>query len=742
MQDRAVGASCSVAGCPFTSMAIREAEHFFKRHGDRHGYKKLFTPPIGDGPAGYSAHNGSFELSVTALANSSSSLLSSIDTLLHNPVLDEACCGPGRRMTRVGKPAGRDGGWTLCMPSVPSMRPCTILSIGIRDDPSFDVDAALSFGCTVHMFDHTIPPAAQKVLTNLHHTRLKYYPIGLTAGPSSKEWRHYADGSKNYLKASEEAFAKQPPIFMNLKDMIEHATGGSSSARVDVLKLDCEGCEWSVFERLANSSSTTSSSSSDLLDRIDQIAIELHAYAAHASLNGERQVSAAPDTHAGAAVLTASAAPTSFTIQRLRAFLSYVIDTHGFGVAHRHLNIASLLKDHTFNSLVAKAIGGRLPSSVHLWSYWELLLVRRRDMSRRLSASPATKKGTGPPTIRRPPHSTPADKILQFVRSHASKAASGAREITSMILRERVPPPQEKVPPPPCCKIAWLHPPKTGSTFSRTVVDYASNFSLHRSNYTFIGSRTKFHLQANHWSATLPPRYFGDELWVPASGDHARVSDEVWEQYKGHFVGMFRPPHERAISSFAYFGHLKGSFERYAKRIEGTVVRMLSGQSDGAEWKCRDSKGTSVGWPDECVEVNSTRGCPGYDVQSCGPPAVGVAIERLRTGFKFVGLTTHWNASICLFHRKFGGECDASEFDNTRPTARDEKAGAISSGSSRNGVMYQRRKGKSLGLSSDEKLYVEAQAIFWQEMARYRLDAQACVAVCGKAFEHAFRAMR
>ena len=174
---------------------------------------------------------------------------------------------------------------------------------------------------------------------------------------------------------------KQPPIFMNLKDMIEHATGGSSSARVDVLKLDCEGCEWSVFERLANSSSTTSSSSSDLVDRIDRIAIELHAYAAHASLNGERQVSAAPDTHAGAAVLTASAAPTSFTIQRLRAFLSYVIDTHGFGVAHRHLNIASLLKDHTFNSLVAKAIEAASPSSVHLWSYWELLLVEARHVA-------------------------------------------------------------------------------------------------------------------------------------------------------------------------------------------------------------------------------------------------------------------------------------------------------------------------------------------------------------------------
>ena len=106
MDQRAVGASCSVAGCPFSSMAIREAEHFFKRHGDRHGYKKLFNPIIGDGPAGYSAHNGSFDLSVTALANSSSSLLTSIDTLLHNPVLVDACAW----RAAVGSQCLRPGG--------------------------------------------------------------------------------------------------------------------------------------------------------------------------------------------------------------------------------------------------------------------------------------------------------------------------------------------------------------------------------------------------------------------------------------------------------------------------------------------------------------------------------------------------------------------------------------------------------------------------------------------------------
>ena len=82
--------------------------------------------------------------------------------------------------------------------------PCRILSFGIRDDPSFDVDAALSFGCVVHMFDHTVPPAAQRVLSNLHHRLLRYYPIGLTAGESSKGWAAHAGNGEPIAGAGRE----------------------------------------------------------------------------------------------------------------------------------------------------------------------------------------------------------------------------------------------------------------------------------------------------------------------------------------------------------------------------------------------------------------------------------------------------------------------------------------------------------------------------------------------------------
>jgi hypothetical protein len=46
---------------------------------------------------------------------------------------------------------------------------------------------------------------------------------------------------------------------------------------------------------------------------------------------------------------------------------------------------------------------------------------------------------------------------------------------------------------------------------------------------------------------------------------------------------------------------------------------------------------------------------------------VRTAINHVRNTFRFVGLAEHWNASICLFHRKFGAAMDITELVNLRP---------------------------------------------------------------------------
>ena len=52
-------------------------------------------------------------------------------------------------------------------------------------------------------------------------------------------------------------------------------------------------------------------------------------------------------------------------------------------------------------------------------------------------------------------------------------------------------------------------------------------------------------------------------------------------------------------------------------------------------------------------------------------PDVSTAIARLQ-GFKFVGVTSDWERSICLFHAKLGGPCYAVEFEDSRPTSGNE----------------------------------------------------------------------
>jgi hypothetical protein len=64
----------------------------------------------------------------------------------------------------------------------------------------------------------------------------------------------------------------------------------------------------------------------------------------------------------------------------IHATPGHVVHTYGFVVAHRHLNLASLLKDHRFDALLEHELrqsgrstrNARLPP---LWSYWEVLLV-------------------------------------------------------------------------------------------------------------------------------------------------------------------------------------------------------------------------------------------------------------------------------------------------------------------------------------------------------------------------------
>ena len=63
------------------------------------------------------------------------------------------------------------------------------------------------------------------------------------------------------------------------------------------------------------------------------------------------------------------------------------------------------------------------------------------------------------------------------------------------------------------------------------------------------------------------------------------------------------------------------------------------------------------------------------NVTICGDPRpvtsdeIDLAVERLNTGFAFVGILEEWDLSICLLHAKFGGPCASYELEEGHTTS-------------------------------------------------------------------------
>jgi hypothetical protein len=109
--------------------------------------------------------------------------------------------------------------------------PPVVYSVGVRDEVSFEQDLVLKTGCPLHAFDHTITsvPGVPNVTFN---------KVGIAAHDVS------------------EVLKSLPTL------MAERNHSG-----IDLLKIDCEGCEWDVFAGLA---------ASGALDSVDQVLVELH----------------------------------------------------------------------------------------------------------------------------------------------------------------------------------------------------------------------------------------------------------------------------------------------------------------------------------------------------------------------------------------------------------------------------------------------------------------------------------
>lgn len=122
----------------------------------------------------------------------------------------EPCVGCANYV-RVG-PRG-DGGKWVCDPATLLEKPsCLVLSVGSNNDFSYEEAIVKEYGCLVHVYDYTSDPPKDDL-----GGRIKFFRIGLSN----------SDGGR----------------FLTLASMLETLAAETGAATVELVKIDCDGCE-------------------------------------------------------------------------------------------------------------------------------------------------------------------------------------------------------------------------------------------------------------------------------------------------------------------------------------------------------------------------------------------------------------------------------------------------------------------------------------------------------------------
>ena len=170
-------------------------------------------------------------------------------------------CQHERRIGRMG-----DGGKWICdphrigrrvdaelrRPESGKSRGCLIYSVGSDNDFSFEesVREEISPACEVHTFDPSIGAAPSN-----QPQWVAFHPWGVSSSSGAVAGTAH-DGERNA--------AMRTGVFMTLTEI--SAALGHSEREIDVLKIDCESCEWGAFETWFGPGAPT----------IRQVLIELH----------------------------------------------------------------------------------------------------------------------------------------------------------------------------------------------------------------------------------------------------------------------------------------------------------------------------------------------------------------------------------------------------------------------------------------------------------------------------------
>jgi hypothetical protein len=264
-------------------------------------------------------------------------------------------------------------------------------------------------------------------------------------------------------------------------------------------------------------------------------------------------------------------------------------------------------------------------------------------------------------------------------------------------------------------RIAWLHIPKTGSSFANSIARYlrpdfpedalVPDCRKDKCEHTDNPSEGNVEFQYLYPTST----WFPDCVWLkdghgPNNLDwfaHHQLHKSFWLEWQGSFVGIFREPAQRAISSWNDFAQVAEqglgkvlNQEQWARHIEGTATKMLAGQE----------------FP---IEVQFY-----HRNESLVVPDVEMAISRL-SGFLFVGVMKHWGLSMCLFHTITASTCSRQEMSNSRKNGN-------------RGVEEEWSVSELNGYVDpyDNKLYQAVTDRFWKDVREQNLTKEKCHRTC------------
>lgn len=105
---------------------------------------------------------------------------------------------------------------------------CLVYSFGVHNEMEWEEKVGLLFGCEVHAFDPTVDHPNTSYVT--------FHKLGLQGDGPVKTTNAIQYGTID------------PTLLLSLPDIMHRL--GHVGRKVDVLMLDCEGCEWGVLHQL------------------------------------------------------------------------------------------------------------------------------------------------------------------------------------------------------------------------------------------------------------------------------------------------------------------------------------------------------------------------------------------------------------------------------------------------------------------------------------------------------------